>query len=352
MQVMSDILKINQLNKYFGDQHVVKGISFSLNKGAIGCLLGPSGCGKTTLLRCIAGLELLSSGSIFIDGLEVSGKSYVAPENRRIGMMFQDHALFPHLTVEENIKFGLGHRNHVDKKTIVKSLLQTVGLTEDEGKYPHELSGGQQQRVALARALAPEPNLLLLDEPFSNLDVDLRESLSAEVRSILKQISITALMVTHNQIEAFAMADRVGVISDGIMEQWDSAYGVYHRPATLAVAKFIGEGVLIQGKSSNNGTISCALGTLKPSAEVPKESHLNILVRPEDIAIDKSGPLKAVVAEQQFRGANILYTLRLDNGEKILALVESHLIHSSGENIAFRLVMDHVVFFPMSNDQV
>lgn len=347
---MAEILKVNQLHKYFDEQHVVRGISFSLNKGEIGCLLGPSGCGKTTLLRCIAGLELLSSGSISINGLEVNRHSYVAPEKRRIGMVFQDNALFPHLTVEGNIKFGLEHQSYENKKNIVKNLLKTVGLTENAGKYPHELSGGQQQRVALARALAPEPRLLLLDEPFSNLDVDLRESLSTEVRSILKRFSITALMVTHNQIEAFAMADQVGIISNGQMEQWDSSYEVYHRPATAAVAKFVGEGVLIQGKASSNGRIDCALGSLKPSTEVPPDSYQNILVRPEDIAIEESGPLKAMVAERHFRGANILYTLSLDSGEKILALAESHKAHTLGEKIAFRLVMNHVVLFPMSND--
>ncbi|GJL79462.1 MAG: ABC transporter ATP-binding protein [Nitrospinaceae bacterium] len=347
---MAEILRVNTLHKHYGDHHVVKGISFVLEKGDIGCLLGPSGCGKTTLLRCIAGFEPLTSGSISVDGREVSGRNYVAPERRRMGMVFQDNALFPHLTVAGNVAFGLKHRTRADKRNIVRNLLNTVGLAEKEGKYPHELSGGQQQRVALARALAPEPQLILLDEPFSNLDVELRESLSVEIRTILKRFSITALLVTHNQTEAFAMADRVGVISDGVMEQWDTPYGIYHRPATAAVAKFVGEGVLIHGTPSGNGTVSCALGKLKVDSGLPKEKQLKVLVRPEDIMIDEAGALQAVIADKQFRGPNILYTLKLASGEKLLVLVQSHETHALGEKIRFRLEMDDVVLFPDPDD--
>lgn len=347
---MAEILKIDSLHKHYGDQHVVKGISLTLEKGDIGCLLGPSGCGKTTLLRSIAGFELISSGNIFINGQEVSGANFLPPEKRRIGMVFQDNALFSHLTVADNVAFGLDGQTTSEKKNIVKNLLTITGLKEYGSKYPHELSGGEQQRVALARALAPEPSLILLDEPFSQLDVELRESLSAEIRSILKRFSITALMVTHNQIEAFAMADWVGVMSNGIMEQWGTPYAIYHQPATTAVARFVGEGVLIQGIATGNDKVICALGKLKTKSTLSGD-ELKILVRPEDIVLDTAGPLQAVIIGKKFRGPNILFTLQLDSGENILALAPSHVTHPLGEKIQFRLEMQDVVLFCDGEDR-
>lgn len=342
---MSEILKINSLHKHYGDQHVVKGISLTLNKGDIGCLLGPSGCGKTTLLRSIAGFETLTSGSIVIDGQEVSGRNFVAPEKRQVGMVFQDNALFPHMTVKDNVAFGLENHDASEKFNIVKNLLTTIGLKEYGQKYPHELSGGEQQRVALARALAPEPSLILLDEPFSQLDVELRESLSAEIRSILKQFSITALMVTHNQNEAFSMADFIGAMSNGIMEQWDTPHGLYHHPSTANVARFVGEGAFIPGIILENGQVECALGKLKAKASFSVGEKVKVMVRPEDIVIDNNGPFKAVVNGKQFQGSNILFTLQLENGEKVLTLMSSHVTHSPGEKICFRLEMKDVVMF-------
>ncbi|MDO5625303.1 MAG: ABC transporter ATP-binding protein, partial [Pseudomonadota bacterium] len=203
----------------------VQAASLSLAAGDIGVLIGPSGCGKTTLLRAVAGLERISRGDIRLAGERVSdAHTHVPPEARRIGMVFQDYALFPHLSVARNIAFGLRHLKAAERSARVAEVLALVDLAGSGERYPHELSGGQQQRVALARALAPRPRLMLLDEPFSNLDVDLRERLAHELRGILKSADATALFVTHDQLEAFAIGDQIGVMHEGRLHQWDDAY--------------------------------------------------------------------------------------------------------------------------------
>ena len=223
-----------------GLQVVVNDLDLSLGQGQIGCLLGESGCGKTTVLRAIAGFEPLRAGRILLDGTVISTPDMqVAPESRRVGMMFQDYALFPHLTVAQNVAFGLRRLDRAARARRVEEMLELVGLNHAAASYPHEISGGQQQRVALARALAPSPELLLLDEPFSNLDVDTRERLAFEVRDILKTTGHTAILVTHNQAEAFAIADRIGVMSKGSIAQWDTPYNLHHHPASDFVRDFI-----------------------------------------------------------------------------------------------------------------
>jgi len=233
-----------------GPQPVVDDFSLSLEKGHIGCLLGASGCGKTTVLRAIAGFEPLRAGRIELDGTLLSAPGFqVEPEHRQVGMMFQDYALFPHLTAEKNVAFGLRRLDKAERARRVGEMLHLVGLEGSGRRYPHELSGGQQQRVALARALAPRPGLLLLDEPFSNLDIDTRERLAFEVRDILKQAGHTALLVTHNQAEAFAIADRIGVMRKGVIAQWDTPYGLHHRPADDFVADFVRREALMAQRS-------------------------------------------------------------------------------------------------------
>jgi len=262
-------------------------------------------------------------------------------------MVFQDYALFPHLSVGDNVAFGLGSLSHAEKSKRVVDLLITVGLEGEQNKYPHELSGGQQQRVALARALAPEPKLLLMDEPFSNLDVTLRETLSSEIRDILKARSITALMVTHNQNEAFAMADKVGVLSCGEMQQWDSPHAVYHQPINTVVAGFVGEGAFIKGRVTGDGTLECALGSLEGvfSTHCEVGCEVSLLIRPEDVVHDDDSPHQATIAAKTFRGATILYTLGLDSGEEVQALVPSHHQHAIGQRIGiFQDVEDLVIF--------
>ena len=219
---------------------IVRHFSMNLPEGEIGCLLGASGSGKTTVLRAVAGFEPVKSGMIRIDGNEMSSpRLMVPPEKRHVGMMFQDYALFPHLTAAENVGFGLRTLSKSKRMQKVLDMLKMVGLKHVEDRFPHELSGGQQQRVALARALAPEPDLLLLDEPFSNLDVDTRERLAFEVREILKKTGHTALLVTHNQAEAFAIADRIGIMADGALLQWDTPFELHHHPVSKKVADFI-----------------------------------------------------------------------------------------------------------------
>jgi iron(III) transport system ATP-binding protein len=330
---------------------VLVNLSFQLEPGMIGCLLGPSGCGKTTVLRCIAGFERLSAGEIVLHGETMSRPGRTVPaERRRIGMVFQDYALFPHLTVSRNIAFGLRTASQAERAARVAELLDIIGLREVASRYPHELSGGQQQRVALARALAPRPELMLLDEPFSNLDVEMRERLSIEVRDILKQQKTTAILVTHDQHEAFNIADEIGIMAHGRIEQWDTPYRLYHEPATRFVADFVGQGVFLPGLVLDTGTIGLELGALESDyvQDLPRGASVDVLLRPDDILHDDASPLQARVLHKAFRGAEFLYTLELPGGGRVLSLVPSHHNHAVGETIGIRLEIDHLVAFPRS----
>jgi len=346
------LLELHDISQAYGRHTVVDGLSFSLAPGAIACLLGPSGCGKTTVLRCIAGFEHLMAGEIRLAGDIVSGPQvHVPAEHRRIGMVFQDYALFPHLSVADNIGFGLREGRAQEREARVLELLSLVGLATEGRKYPHELSGGQQQRVALARALAPRPRLLLLDEPFSNLDVELRERLAIEVRNILRAEGTTAILVTHDQHEAFAMADEVGIMHEGRIQQWDAPYNLYHRPANRFVADFVGQGVFLPGQILDGGRIGIEIGTLSLTAHAAggdwrTGQQVSVLLRPDDVIHDDASGLKAEVVAKAFRGAEFLYTLRLHSGAHLLSLVPSHHNHALGESIGIRLDVDHVVAFP------
>ncbi|WP_051304838.1 ABC transporter ATP-binding protein [Chitinilyticum litopenaei] len=350
---MAAWLDLQDIAIAFGDTQVVSGLGFSVAQGEIACLLGHSGCGKTTVLRAIAGLEKISAGRIALAARTVSSATqHTPPEARGIGMVFQDYALFPHLTVFGNIAFGLKGWKTLERDARVAELLELVGLTGIGGRFPHELSGGQQQRVALARALAPKPALLLLDEPFSNLDVALRERLGQEVRSILKASGTTALLVTHDQDEAFAVADVVGVMHQGQIRQWATPYALYHEPADRFVADFIGEGVLLPGTVTGPNCVQFELGeicSVVPRACCPEclsDGLIDVLVRPDDIQHDDASPLKATVLARAFRGAQFLYTLGLPSGHKVLSLVPSHHDHRIGEAIGIRMEIDHVIAFP------
>ncbi len=345
---MKTVLEVKNISKSFGNQPVVKNLSPSLDKGTIGCLLGPSGCGKTTILRVIAGFEGIDAGEIRINDLIVSGRHIlVPPEQRRIGMVFQDYALFPHLSVKDNVAFGLRNINGKKKEKRIDELLHLVRLVDAAQKYPHEISGGQQQRVALARALAPEPKLLLLDEPFSNLDVTLREQLSTEVREILKEQATTALMVTHNQHEAFAVSDEIGVIQDGKLVQWDTGHNLYHRPASNWVADFVGDGVLLPGLVLDDRRVETGLGILEGQFKYPCQNGCpaDVLIRPEDIIHDDASSFKAKILKKHFRGANILYTLQLPSKDVVLALVPSTCQHDVGHSIGIIPKVDDIILF-------
>ena len=342
------LVAIDGVEQYYGANQVLAGISFAVRRGEISCLLGASGCGKTTVLRCIAGFEPVAAGEIRLNGALVSSKNFSVPtEQRRVGMVFQDHALFPHLDIAANIAFGLQRMDPAQRGLRVGELLETVGLAGAGGKFPHELSGGQQQRVALARALAPKPELLLLDEPFSNLDVELRERLSLEVRDILKQQNATAILVTRDQHEAFNIADAVGIMASGRIEQWDTPYNLYHEPATRLVADFIGQGTLLPGTVVSDQLVQLELGTFQAKfpAEWPRGAAVDVLLRPDDILHDDAGELRAEVLHKAFRGAAFLYTLRLPAGGRVMSLVPSHHNHAIGEKIGIRLEIDHLVAF-------
>ncbi|MFN4148658.1 MAG: ABC transporter ATP-binding protein [Rhodocyclaceae bacterium] len=349
------LLALENVRHAYGAHTILDGVSLSLQEGEIGCLLGASGCGKTTVLRLIAGFERPRSGRILLrDEVVSDSHRHVPVEKRRIGMVFQDYALFPHLTVAANVGFGLDRKSALAKRH-VDELLALVGLSGQGHRYPHELSGGQQQRVALARALAPRPHLLLLDEPFSNLDVELRQRLSLEVRDILKETGTAAILVTHDQHEAFAVADVVGVIHEGRIEQWDTPWNLYHRPATHRVADFVGEGAFLAGTVSSDGRIETELGRLSgllvtecdgaSCTLLPSGSPVEVLLRPDDIVHDDASALKAEILAKAFRGAEFLYTLRLASGARVLSLVPSHHDHAIGERIGIRLDVEHVIAF-------
>ncbi len=338
----------------------VHDVTFGLEAGQIGVLIGPSGCGKTTLLRAVAGLEPVCGGSVHLAGEEVSREGFSKPpEQRRIGMVFQDYALFPHMDIGRNVAFGIMHLKDAERRERVREVLALVGLEGERRRMPHELSGGQQQRVALARALAPKPQLLLLDEPFSNLDVDLRERLAMEVRGILKAAGATALMVTHDQLEAFATGDVIGVMHEGKLHQWADAYTLYHRPATRFVADFIGHGVFAKAQvelhEEHGGLhkhVVTPLGELHDISPAVLEGlavgEVDVLLRADDIIHDDASPVQAKIIRKAFRGNEFLYTLQLKTGEQVMAHVPSHHDHKLGEWIGIRAEVDHVVTFASS----
>jgi iron(III) transport system ATP-binding protein len=341
-------LELQSVSRAFGSRLAVDGLSFQIAKGSIGCLLGPSGCGKTTALRCIAGFESIDAGSISAHGRLLAQPGFeMPPFERHVGMVFQDYALFPHLTVSENVAFGLHRLASTLRARRAEEVIEIVGLAEYRAQYPHQLSGGQQQRVALARALAPEPELVLLDEPFSSLDVELRERLGGEVRAVLKALNTTALLVTHDQQEAFAVADVIGVMREGRLEQWDVPYELYHRPATRFVADFIGQGVFIAGEMVGSGAVQTEFGVMRVDGREPLAAGtpVDLLLRPDDVIHDDSSAFQAEVCQRAFRGAEFLYTLKLPSGARLLSLVPSHHNHAVGEKIGIRIEPDHVVAF-------
>ncbi|MGY6631074.1 MAG: ABC transporter ATP-binding protein [Wenzhouxiangella sp.] len=338
-------LTVDNIHLGYGDMPVVQGLSLDLGPGEIGCLLGASGCGKTTALRAIAGFEPIDQGRILVAGKLVSSPSLkLAPEKRSVGMVFQDHALFPHLTVAANVGFGLNRLKRAERQRRIGELLELTGLTGLDHRYPHELSGGQQQRVALARALAPAPQVLLMDEPFSNLDTRLRRRMGEEIRGMLKARGTTTLLVTHDQQEAFALADRVGLLRDGRMLQWDTPYQIYHQPGSRYVAAFTGRGSYLEATVARE-QLHHALGQSPLPDKRPPGQILALLIRPDDIRPDAEGRPSRVIA-RQFQGADILYRLKLDSGEEINALFPSHDDFAVGSTVGVRLDADHLVLFP------
>ena len=344
------LLEVEKISCIYRDHPALTEFSLEVVQGEIVALLGPSGCGKTTILRAILGFEPVMRGEIRIAGEVMSRPGFsIPPERRSVGMVFQDRALFPHLTVAQNIAIGIRLEPKADQDQTVRRLLGIIGLENCFSRYPHELSGGQQERVALARALAPQPHLLLLDEPFASLDIDLRERLSFEVRNILKETGSTAVVVTHHQDEAFAMGDQVGVMKEGAILQWDTPFNIYHRPVSRQVASLVGRGVFIEGILREGGAFDTELGRVRDGHHTyshPSGTRMDILLRPNDVRIDAEGEISATVVEKAFKGDDTLYTLRLASGTQLLALASSHKDLGINEEARLSLDLEHLVAFP------
>lgn len=345
---MTELLKVDGIRCQFNSTVVIEQASFRIDSGEIACLLGPSGCGKTTLLRAIAGFQDIAAGSISLLGETIANSNgSTPPELRPVGMVFQDFALFPHLNVADNIRFGIHHLAKQEQQAIVDEMLELVQLDELGKRFPHELSGGQNQRVALARALARNPRLMLMDEPFSSLDAELRQSLGLEVREILKQRDISALLVTHDQEEAFAFADTIGLMKDGAIQQWASAYTLYHEPANRFVADFIGRGRFIPGFVQDAQHADTELGLLKGQLDQawPSGSAVEILVRPDDLRIDPQANVRGTVVSKVFSGSATLYTLKLKTGSVVEALLPSHQDYDVGSEVGIGNDIQHLIAF-------
>ena len=349
------MLSLENLSLAYGGRNVVADATISLDHGEIGCLLGPSGCGKSTLLRGIAGFERPAGGTVSMDGRVLSATStMVEPEDRHIGMVFQDFALFPHLDVARNIAFGLRGASRTERNRRVEELLALFGLSGYEKRMPHSLSGGEQQRVALARAMAPKPKMLLMDEAFSSLDVELRLSIVPEVRNILKHERMSAILVTHDQSEAFALADRVGVMNEGRIHQWDGPHALYHRPATKFVAQFIGEGELIQATAIDKTKLRSALGIhdVHPNHNIEPGHRVDILVRPDDILHDHASEFFGEILQISFRGSHYQYLMQLENGQNVYCLAASYHKHKTGDRIGLVPKLESLVVFDQDESSV
>ncbi|MEM5530576.1 ABC transporter ATP-binding protein [Gammaproteobacteria bacterium AS21] len=349
-QTTPALLSLDNIDISYSDHLVVKNVSIDLLPGEIGCLLGPSGCGKSTLLRAIAGFEPVRKGTISLCEQIISqSNNTLVPEYRNIGMVFQDIALFPHLTIEKNIAFGLRKLDKEQQIFRVKQLLALVGLSDKLDHYPHQLSGGQQQRIALARALAPKPKLILLDEPFSGLDAKLRDTLVPQVRDILKQEQVSAIIVSHDQSEAFAIADKIAVMQHGQIHQWDNAYNIYHHPQTKFVASFIGKSKFLPATTTCENCIDTSIGNLRSSSPhgYSTGTEVVVLVRVDDLKHNPNSSHYGTVIKKEFHGSYFTFELVLDDGCGVLCSTPAHYQHKHaiGDAFHFDLAIEHLVLF-------
>ncbi|WP_333785358.1 ABC transporter ATP-binding protein [Thermocrinis sp.] len=339
-------LELEGVRKTFGSVSAVKGISLKIYKGEFFSLLGPSGSGKSTILRLIAGLERPDEGTIRIEGKVVASKeSWVPPEKRGVGLVFQNYALFPHMTVFENVAYGISYLPKQEVKRRVRELLEMVGLAHKEKHYPHQLSGGEQQRVALARALAVAPKVMLLDEPFSNLDADLRRDLRKQTKKILKELGTTTILVTHDQEEALSLSDRIGVINGGVLEQVGIPFEVYHRPATRFVADFLGMADFYKGRVEG-GILISEIGNFSLDGQWKcKSEEVEIMIRPDDVDFEPDPQGEAVIVEVEFLGADIIYSISLPEGKLIHSVKTSRELYPVGTKVRVKIDPNHLVIF-------
>lgn len=344
---MSRPITVKSLTMQYPDTLALDNVSFSIEKGEMLAILGPSGCGKSTLLSLIAGLRRATHGEIYLGDQRIDG---LPPQKRGIGFLFQNYALFPHMTVRENIGFGLKIRgaSRFEIRRRVAEMLDVVGLKEHQDKYPRQLSGGQQQRVALARALAPSPDVLLLDEPLSALDVKIRQRLRQELKSLQREFGITTIIVTHDQEEAFELGDRVGVMNEGKLEQLAPPDEIYDRPRTEFVACFVGQVNILSGVSFGGKAFSCNLEVPLPEAlsALPNESPVRILVRPENFSLTKEAPdsvakgaVRGTIRSTVFLGSVIRLEVMLDNGQPITVVMPKEQVHREGFTSGVRVIV-------------
>ena len=350
-----NFFEIENVDFYVGGKAKVKDVSFKIeNEGDIICLLGPSGIGKTTILRTIAGLEKIDSGSITLNGKIISSNEVnIEPEDRNISLAFQDNSLFPHYTVEKNILLGAErNKEKKDKKISLKQIVDLLDIFHILNKYPHQISAGEAQRASLARSLITQPDLLLLDEPLSNVDQSFKEEIQVRLKKILNQLKITTIIVTHDSYEAFYLGTKCGIILDQQLKQFDDPYKVYHFPNSVEVVNFLNRGILIPAKVTGKNTLeNWDLGTIEGNfiKEYPTGSNVQLLLQPEDLEHDDTSNLKLEVVDRKFRGTNFIYTLKTPSNTLIPVFVHSHHIHQHEVDEKFGIKrpihIDHIVCF-------
>ena len=340
-------LEIEDVSLSIEGNLILDNLSLNIDEHEIISLIGPSASGKSSLLRIIAGFENISSGKVKLNGLIVDDRSTIVQrQNRNIGIIFQDLALFPHLSCKDNIIFGITNYSENHKRQRLDRLCNLLDITSIKDKFPHEISGGQQQRIAIARALAPRPEILLLDEPFSALDEELKETLMYDVKNLLKEEKITTIIITHNIKEAFQLSDKIAFLDNKKIIQFDTAYNLYHKPHTKEIANFCGIGSFINGNIIDANHVSTMLGDLFGDASKFKiGSNVSVMIRPDDIIHDDDSAQSAKVLEKVFFGSDFLYKLELIKGEKIYCYTPSHHNHSINEVIGIKPAIDHLILF-------
>ena len=343
----NDKLNLQSVKIALESKVILDDVNLKIDTGEIVSLMGSSASGKTSLIRSIAGFHNISSGTIQIDGQVVDDsirRSDVAMRN--VGVIFQDLALFPHLTVRENICFGLNNIDNTQQQNRAKKLENLLSIENITNRYPNQISGGQQQRVAIARAIAPKPNLLLLDEPFSALDYELKDNLMNDIMKLIKSENITAILITHSAEEAFKMSDKIAFISNNTITQFANPYDIYHRPASKEIANFFGISSYIKAKITDSSHIKCILGDFVGMVDqYNKDAKVDLLIRPDDIIHDDDSLFSAKVTGKTFRGSDFLYELELKDGQKIFCFAPSHHNHQVNEVIGIKLDLDHLVIF-------